>query len=112
MKRALATLAVMAAVGAVLSACGGSNQPVADRGSEPANASGQQIFLDKCAVCHGARGDGGAGPRLNGGATVAKFPRSQNEEALVRNGNKSMPSFGGSLTPEQISAVVAYSRGL
>ena len=112
MKSAIVTVAATLAFAAVSSGCGGSDQPVADKAPEPITASGPQIFADKCAVCHGARGEGGAGPRLNGGATVAKFPRSANEETLVRNGNKSMPSFGGSLTPEQISAVVAYSRGL
>lgn len=94
----------------LLMACAGG-EPAAS-GSTITTADGRVIFEQTCAVCHGARGEGGAGSRLAGGATVAKFPRAANEEALVRDGVGSMPAFDGRLTSDQISAVVAYTRGL
>jgi len=95
---------------ALLMACAGA-EPVAS-GSTIATTGGAAIFEQTCAVCHGLRGEGGAGTRLSGGATVAKFPRPANEEAVVRDGVGSMPAFAGRLTSEQINAVVAYTRGL
>lgn len=96
----------------VVTACGGSGTPVADTGTVPITSSGADIYAQKCAVCHGRQGEGGAGPRLAGQVAAAKFPRAANEQDYVRDGNKSMPSFGGSLSPEQIRAVVAYTRSL
>lgn len=93
-------------------ACSGSGKPVADTGTVPTTSSGADIYAQKCAVCHGRQGEGGAGPRLAGQVAAAKFPRVDNEQDYVRDGNKSMPSFGGSLTAEQIRAVVAYTRTL
>lgn len=112
MRTTIATLAATVALSIAAAACGGSNTPVADQGTVPNTTSGRDIYAQKCAVCHGAKGEGGSGPRLDGAVAVAKFPRPENEQDLVRRGNKSMPSFGSSLTPEQIAAVVAYSRTL
>jgi mono/diheme cytochrome c family protein len=41
---------------------------------------------------------------------VAEYPDIEDQEAIVRDGRGSMPSFRDRLTPEQISAVVAYTR--
>ena len=70
---------------------------------------GQAIFATRCASCHGADGGGGFGPTL-AGVVAATFPErgrpgSRRHEragldAIVRD----------SLTPEQIEAVVEYTR--
>src|SRR5689334_20706333 len=72
--------------------------------------TGAAIFATRCATCHGADGGGGFGPALRGGVVVSDFPNAHDQEAVVANGRGSMPSFAGSLTPQQIAAVVAYTR--
>ena len=71
--------------------------------------TGQAIFVTRCASCHGADGGGGFGPTL-AGVVVSRYPNPADQEAVVANGRGSMPSFAGSLTPAQITAVVAYTR--
>lgn len=89
------------------------------------DASGQDIFNQMCATCHGAGGAGGSGPAMQGGSTVDQFPDVAEHEEFVKSGSTpgqpygtsgqgtgGMPAWGGSLTDEQISAVVEYERSL
>lgn len=89
-------------------------------------AVGQQTYAT-CAACHGANGGGGVGPAL---ATVlTSFSACDAQVEWVALGSQGfteagrstygdlgtairggMPGFAGSLTPEQIAAVVAYER--
>ena len=71
--------------------------------------AGAAIFATRCASCHGADGGGGFGPTL-AGVVTSRFPNPADQEAVVANGRGAMPSFAGSLTPEQIAAVVEYTR--
>lgn len=89
------------------------------------DASGEEIFTQMCAACHGASGAGGSAPAMQGGSTVAQFPNVEDHEAFVKSGSTpgqpygtsgsgtgGMPAWGGTLTDEQISAVVEYERSL
>lgn len=67
---------------------------------------GQEIFRQSCAGCHtlaDAGATGSVGPNLDDSrldeAGIA---------AMVRSGGGGMPSFGGTLQPEQIDEVAAY----
>lgn len=87
---------------------------------------GGEIFGQFCASCHGAGGGGGVGPALAGGAVLQTFPTIEPHLAWVFGGSESaeggiygataksskggMPSFGKSLTAEQLLAVVRYER--
>ena len=71
---------------------------------------GAAVFGQRCAGCHGGDGSGGIGPRLAGGRVVANFPDPQEQIAVVTNGRGGMPAFGERLTPEEIAAVVDYTR--
>jgi mono/diheme cytochrome c family protein len=71
---------------------------------------GAAIFGRSCAGCHGGDGSGGIGPRLAGGRVVADFPDPQDQIAVVTNGRGGMPAFGERLGPEEIAAVVEYTR--
>lgn len=88
-------------------------------------ASGQQIFAQFCATCHGASGTGGSGPPMTGGSEQRQFPSVDDHVAFVRDGSKpglpygtsgqgtgNMPGWGVALTEEQIQAVVEYERSL
>jgi len=72
--------------------------------------TGKAIFQTRCAACHGADGGGGFGPALRGGVVVSDFPNVADQEAVVARGRGSMPAFADSLTPQQIAAVVDYTR--
>jgi mono/diheme cytochrome c family protein len=71
---------------------------------------GAAIFGRSCAGCHGGDGSGGIGPRLAGGRVVADFPEPQDQIAVVSNGRGGMPAFAERLEPEEIAAVVEYTR--
>jgi mono/diheme cytochrome c family protein len=99
-------------------------------------ATGEEIFANRCAACHGAGGGGGAGPAMSGGSVLATFPAGQcaahlewvslgtadfPEEtygvlAKPVGGGGVMPGFSeevagaAGLTPEDIVAVVLYER--
>ena len=70
---------------------------------------GEAIFSTRCASCHASDGSGGFGPAL-AGVVASNFPDPADQAAVIANGRGSMPSFSGSLTPEQIDAVVVYTR--
>jgi mono/diheme cytochrome c family protein len=71
---------------------------------------GAAIYGQRCAGCHGGDGSGGIGPRLAGGRVVANFPDPEDQIAVVTNGRGGMPAFAERLSPEEIAAVVEYTR--
>lgn len=86
---------------------------------------GEQIFAQFCASCHGAQGTGGVGPPMTGGAEAAQFPNVEDHIAFVNTGSRpgqpygtngqgtgGMPGWEGSLSEEEIRAVVEYERSL
>ncbi|HET7488781.1 MAG TPA: cytochrome c [Acidimicrobiales bacterium] len=94
-------------------------------------ALGQQVFRANCATCHGAAGEGGVGPKLQGGEAVKTFPDVADHISWVRTGSApftgkyygdpdrdggqhgpakgAMPAFT-SLSDAQVEAVVQYER--
>jgi mono/diheme cytochrome c family protein len=74
-------------------------------------AEGGGIFEERCASCHGSTGSGAVGPAL-AGEVVVDFPDPADEITVVTDGRGGMPSFASKLTPEEIAAVVAYTRSL
>jgi mono/diheme cytochrome c family protein len=82
---------------------------------------GRAIYEDKCAACHGAKGEGGSGPRLAGGLgsltsaspvlSVGSFwPYATTLYDYI---NRAMPfDKPQSLTPAQVYAVSAYTLRL
>ncbi|MDR3608591.1 MAG: cbb3-type cytochrome c oxidase N-terminal domain-containing protein [Oligoflexia bacterium] len=81
---------------------------------EPAQIkAGKEVFQNRCAVCHGAQGQGLIGPNLTDeywlhGGKLAQIAQT------VTNGipEKGMPPWGPLLTPQQIHSVVAYIRSI
>ena len=74
------------------------------------NIDSEALYGDQCASCHGKTGGGGFGPSLKGIQNT--YPDAADEEAVVADGQGSMPGFSGDLSPEEITAVVAYTRTL
>lgn len=44
------------------------------------------------------------------GHVVEKYPNIQDQLAIVANGRDGMPAFGQRLTPEELMAVVEFTR--
>jgi mono/diheme cytochrome c family protein len=100
---------------------------------DPELALGKQIFADSCASCHGGGGEGGTGRPL-ANQVLLTFPNKADHLAWVRGGSPAagtpygdparpggqrvsqtggfgaMPAFEGTLTEEEIAAVVRYER--
>src|SRR5579875_2101621 len=96
--------------GTVLVACTilGGAPALAQSGAAPGQASaGEAIFDQGCAVCHGATGEGGAGPALRGNHWLAN--RELVLSAILR-GLMMMPPFAGRLSNDQVAAVASYIR--
>ena len=90
-----------------------SYRPVKARspyGTTTAVPAGAAIYADRCATCHGGRGQGGIGPKVGGGQVVARFPNEADEIGVVTNGEDGMPAWGGTLSPAQIKAAVDFTR--
>ena len=115
----LVGVAAATAVVLLFSLGGGSppDQAATDAGTDPAVrpprqlALGQSIYAARCAICHGPTGAGGTGPALDGGM-VDKYPDARAQELVVALGRNAMVGFGDQLTPDEISAVVVYTRAV
>jgi cytochrome c6 len=91
---------------ALFVACG--DEPGTDGGDavEGDAAAGKAVYEARCAVCHGAAGQGaGNYPAVagEGGSEAIE---------IVTNGDGSMPAFRGQLTEQEIADVVAYIETL
>ncbi|MFQ5524321.1 MAG: c-type cytochrome [Acidimicrobiia bacterium] len=85
----------------VVSACSVSRPAAED--------TGQQIYVQLCANCHGANLEGVIGPPLGPGSNSA----SQPDEFLrfaITNGRGRMPSFRAVLDEGQVDALITYIR--
>jgi len=82
----------------VLSACGAGLDEM---------ASGEEIYNARCASCHRQDLSGGIGPPLGPGSEAVDRPLEYYEIAII-SGKGRMPSFGSTLTDEQISRVLDY----
>ena len=81
----------------------------ADGTADPVLVLGREIYADQCARCHAGDGGGRSGPRINGDRLIERYPDPAEQLALIINGRGGMPAFG-SLSTEELDAVVAYTR--
>jgi mono/diheme cytochrome c family protein len=79
-----------------------------DPGGPPEDATGEEIFAQLCARCHGADLGGRVGPDL-GPDSNAATESDEFIEFTVVNGRGRMPSFS-SLGEGQLDRLVAYIR--
>ena len=70
-------------------------------------------YKAKCAMCHGANGEGKAamGTKDLGSADIQKMSDADLNGAIT-NGKGKMPAYKGKLTDAQISELVTYIRSL
>ena len=97
-----------AALALLLGACGGDDLDGGAGGG--GGGTGQQVYSQSCASCHGQSGEGGIGPKLGEGAVVEAFPDIDDQIAIIANGRGNMPSFRNQLSAEEIEAVAVFER--
>jgi len=68
---------------------------------------GKSVYQARCAACHGARGEAGVGPRLQGNP-ILKAKEAVRE--IVLQGRGTMPAVP--LAPEELSALLDYLDSL
>ncbi|HKZ28119.1 MAG TPA: c-type cytochrome, partial [Acidimicrobiia bacterium] len=68
---------------------------------------GSELYVRLCTACHGAAGEGGAGPALAGSNVTAGEITE-----VVSEGTGTMPAFGSSLTATELEAVITFARRL
>jgi mono/diheme cytochrome c family protein len=96
--------------------------PATDTGAVAADpvAHGKQIYMARCALCHGpeGKGDGPAAAGLNPkprNHTDGTYMRSRTDDELlqvIRNGKGGMPAWGSVLSDQEIQDVLKYVRTL
>jgi polyvinyl alcohol dehydrogenase (cytochrome) len=86
---------------------GGDDLDGPDGGVDGEAASGEDVYRQRCASCHGGSGEGASGPSLVG---VDERLTRDEQLAVVRDGRGAMPGWEGTLSDEQIEAVVDHQR--
>ncbi|HEX3300629.1 MAG TPA: c-type cytochrome [Actinomycetota bacterium] len=78
-------------------------------------ATGQELWSENCATCHGKTGEGVTAPALNSQEFLSSVT-DQQIAGIVEGGvpGSAMPAwlsdYGGALTQQQIEAIVTYVR--
>lgn len=109
MKRLLPAILLLSAV--LVAACRGSggDAPAAPAGNAQLS-QGREVWVARCARCHGGDGGGGIGPQISDGHVTKAYPDVDEEIKVVAKGTGRMPGFDKTLSESEIAAVVAYTR--
>lgn len=78
-----------------------------DVGTSIDTATGDQLYVQNCAGCHGQAGEGGSGPALVGNEALT------DDSAVVEqilNGGGGMPAWQNRLSDEEVAAVGTHIR--
>ena len=94
-----------------------NNSLLAGTGAHGDVGAGKNVFLNKCALCHGPDAKGkmmpalGQVPDLTDAALQARLSDDQ-IRAIVKQGKGKMPPLGDSLSAKEVMDVAAYVRSL
>jgi mono/diheme cytochrome c family protein len=78
-------------------------------GRPPEDATGEEIYLQLCANCHGDSLEGGIGPSLAAGSDAAN-PPDEFLRVSITDGRGRMPSFQSSLSDDQVGRLISFIR--
>lgn len=110
----LRTAATAVVLGVFAVGCGGATAPEVPSGpdgtADEVLVTGREIYIRRCASCHGAGGTGGRGPAFADGSVVDEYPEIEDQIDVVANGRGAMPAFADVLERDEIVAVVRYTR--
>jgi len=72
-------------------------------------SAGEQLFVQRCSVCHGKDGTAGIANAANLQTSVLELPAIKE---TITNGRGAMPPFGRMLDAQQIAQVAEYVHSL
>ena len=78
-------------------------------GSADGGSRGAELYKASCIVCHGARAEGGIGPKLAGNPVLAN---DREFWKVVHEGRHVMPPLKGTVTDQQLNDIRAWIRTL
>lgn len=88
----------------------GQQQQTGQTSNQQLINTGEQVYAENCATCHGEGGEGSdIYPALNGSGLLTLGDPSQAID-IVLHGRAEMPSFEDTLSNQQIAAVLSYER--
>jgi mono/diheme cytochrome c family protein len=93
--------------GGVIAFAPGAEGGPAPTGPGDGDDLGATVYRQSCASCHGGSGEGANGPSMVG--VTDRLSRDEHV-TVVRQGRNNMPAWEGTLTDEEIEAVVDYER--
>ena len=106
--------AVLVAAISAVGACAADDVPAVPAGPDgyPDRelVAGRQVYIDRCANCHGNDGGGGRGTKISEGRMITQYPDVADQVEVVADGVRSMPAFAEVLDAAEIAAVVRYTR--
>ncbi|MGD8783389.1 MAG: cytochrome-c oxidase, cbb3-type subunit III, partial [Thioalkalispiraceae bacterium] len=87
-----------------------ARQPVPElANNDKAMASGQRLFLNYCATCHGSDAGGAIGfPNLSDNDWLYGGDPQQIKTSILEGRHGVMPALGAGLPPEKLDAITAY----
>jgi mono/diheme cytochrome c family protein len=78
-------------------------------GRPPDDASGEEIYIQLCANCHGDALEGAVGPALGRDSNSASQP-DEFLQVTITQGRGRMPSFQSSLSDQQVDLLIGFIR--
>lgn len=102
-----------------LAACGGGGEstaartpprPTGELAGDAQLLEGRTVYTRYCSSCHGIDGSGGPGTAFTGGKLLESLPTPADQLTVIQEGRGVMPSFGETLSPDQLDAVIRYTR--
>jgi mono/diheme cytochrome c family protein len=79
-------------------------------GRPPEDVTGEEIYLQLCANCHGDSLQGALGPPIGAGSEAANQP-DEFLRVTITEGRGRMPSFQSSLSDDQVERLITFIRG-
>lgn len=125
MRKYFAPILLVLALAAILSACGGGDEPTPTLVAAGDAVKGKELFASSCLACHGPAGEGVQG--LGKDMTTSDFIAGLSDAdllAFVKKGRPSsdplnttgvdMPPKGGNpaLSDAQLTDIIAYMRSI
>jgi mono/diheme cytochrome c family protein len=77
-----------------------------------AGKTGDALYHQACAQCHGRDLSGGTGPAIGPGSNTDLNLSDRQIAGVIEVGPGSMPGFGDRLTLEQVDSLVTYVRSV
>lgn len=111
MKIFISVCSLVLLTGLFVYSCGGSEVNSKDdaTGTKEVAASGSQLYMDNCVVCHGQDGKAGMSGATDLSTSVLSH---QNTVDVIANGRNAMRAFSNQFSKEEIEVIAKHVESL